>query len=47
MTQYVANMHLIFNPNEKMPSFDRFGELVCMLGSNQKKYMEFDLDMLC
>lgn len=47
MTQYVANMHLIFNPNEKTPSFDRFGELVCMLGSNQKKYREFNLDMLC
>lgn len=47
MTQYVANMHLIFNPNEKMPSFDRFGELVCMLGSSQKKYREFNLDMLC
>lgn len=41
------NHALIFNPNEKMPSFDRFGELVCMLSSNQKKYMVFNLDMLC
>ena len=40
-------MHLIFNPNKKMPSFDGFGELVCIFGSNQKKYREFNLDMVC
>lgn len=38
---------LIFNLKEKMPSFDGFGELVCIFGSNQKKYREFNLDMVC
>ena len=41
------NNALIFNPNEKMPSFDRFGDILCIFGSNQKKYREFNLDMVC
>ena len=41
------NHALIFNPNKKMPSFNRFGELVFILGYNQKKYREFNLDMVC